>query len=111
LKSILLIIIIYRPKGKAFVFYIPKKSISLNDVLLISVDIPSNLLGIVADSSGIDKCPVNLPIHVSHLFLKKHVVPIQFIVVCVNHLVVVLEKFVLFFQMLCSSLFFVELLL
>jgi len=95
----------------ALLFYIPKKSISLNNVLLISMDIPSNLLGIVADSSSIDKYSVNLPIHVSHLFLKEHVVPIQFIVVCGNHLVVVLEKFVILFQMLCSSLFFVELLL
>ena len=44
LKSSLLIIIIYMEKGKAFVFYVSKKIISLNHALLILVDIPSNLI-------------------------------------------------------------------
>jgi hypothetical protein len=67
LKASLCIIIVYREKGKAFVFSIPKKSISLSHALLILMDIPSNLLGIMVDSSGIEKGSVNLLIHVYHL--------------------------------------------
>jgi hypothetical protein len=111
LKTSLLIIIVYKEKGKAFIFYNPKKSISPNHTLLISMDIPSNLLDIVVDSSGIDKGLINLLIHVSHLLQEKHVVPIQLIVVGVNYLIVVLEQSVLFFQMFCFGLFFVERLL
>jgi hypothetical protein len=54
-------------KIKAFVFYLPKKNISLSHALLISMDISSNLPGIVVDSSGIDGALVNLLIPVSHL--------------------------------------------
>jgi hypothetical protein len=54
-------------KSKAFVFYVPKKNISLSHALLISMDISSNLPGIVVDSSGIDGALVNLLIPVSHL--------------------------------------------
>jgi hypothetical protein len=74
------------------------------------VDIPSNLLGIVADSSGIDKGLVNMLIHVSHLLQEEHVVLIQLIVVGVNHLVVALEQFIFFLQMICLGFFFIELL-
>jgi len=56
-----------KKKGKAFVFYIPKKSISLSHALLILIDIFSNVLGIVVDSLGMDRGSVNLIIHVSHL--------------------------------------------
>jgi malate synthase len=56
-----------KKKGKAFVFYVPKKSISLSHALLILIDIFSNVLGIVADSLGMDRGSVNLIIHVSHL--------------------------------------------
>jgi hypothetical protein len=61
------------------------------------MDIPSNLLGIIADSLGIDRGSVNLLIHISYLFQEEHVVHIQLIVIGVNHLVMVLEQFVLFF--------------
>jgi hypothetical protein len=84
-------------KGKAYVFYVSKKSISLNHALLLLVDIPSNLPGIVADSSGIDKGLVKLLIHVSYLFQEEHVVLIQLIIIGFNHLVMVLEQFVLLF--------------
>jgi hypothetical protein len=90
LKTNLFIIIVYRVKGKTFIFYVPKKNIDLNHALLISMDIPSNLLGIVTDSSGINRGSVNLLIHVSYLLQEYHVVPIQLIVVGVNHLVVYL---------------------
>jgi hypothetical protein len=76
LKASLLIIIIYKEKGKAFIFYVFKKNISLSHTLLISVDIISNLLGIMADSLGIDKGSVNLFIHFSYLLQEEHVVPI-----------------------------------
>jgi len=66
-ETSLLIIIVYKKKGKTFVFYVPNKNISLSHALLISMDIPSNLSGIVADSSGINRGSVNLLIHVSHL--------------------------------------------
>jgi hypothetical protein len=65
---LIIIIIVYREKGKYFIFYIPKKRISLSHALLKSVDIPSNFLGIMVDSPGIDRGSVNLLIHVSHLF-------------------------------------------
>jgi hypothetical protein len=74
LKSSLLIIIIYKEKGKAFIFYVLKKSISLNHALLTSMDIPFNLSGIVADFLGINKDPFNLLIHVSHLLEEELVV-------------------------------------
>ena len=96
-------------KGKVFVFYVPKKGISLSHVLLISMDIFSNLLGIIADSSSIDRGLINLLIHVSHILREEYVVPIQLIIVGVNYLVVALEQFVLFFQMFCLGLFFLEL--
>jgi hypothetical protein len=64
----------------------------------------------VADSSGIDKGLVNMINHVSHLLQEDYVVLIQLIVVGVNHLVVALEQFVLFLQMICLGLFFIELL-
>jgi len=84
---------------KTFVFYVPNKSISLSHALLISMDIPSNLSSIVADSSGINRGSVNLLIHVSHLFQEEHIISIQLIFVSVNLLVVVLEQSALFFQM------------
>jgi len=84
-------------KGKAFVFYVFKKSISHSHALLLLVDIPSNFPGIVANSSGIDKGLVNFLIHVSYLFQEEHVVPIQLIIIGSKHLVMVLEQFVLLF--------------
>jgi hypothetical protein len=96
-------------KGKVFVFYVPKKGISLSHALLISMDIFSNLLGIIADSSSIDRGLINLLIHVSHILREEYVVPIQLIIVGVNYLVVALEQSVLFFQMFCLGLFFLEL--
>jgi hypothetical protein len=67
LKASLLIIIIYREKGKTFVFYVPKKIIGLSRALLISMDIPSNLPGIVVDFLGTDRGSITLFIHVSFL--------------------------------------------
>jgi hypothetical protein len=61
-------------------------------------------------SFSTDKGSANLLIHVSHIFQEEHVVPIQLIVVGVNHLVVMLKQFVLFFQMLYLSIFFIDLL-
>jgi amino acid permease len=95
-------------KGKVFVFYVPKKGISLSHALLISMDIFSNLPGIIADSSSIDRGLINLLIHVSHILREEYVVPIQLIIIGVNYLVVALEQFVLFFQMFCLGLFFLE---
>jgi hypothetical protein len=91
LKASLLIIIVYRKKGKAFIIHIPKKNISLNHALLISVDILSNLLDIMANYLGINKGLINMFIYVSHLLQEEHVVPIQLIIVGVNHLVVTLK--------------------
>ena len=65
----------------------------------------------MANSSSIDKGPVNLLIHVSHFLQEEHIVPIQLIVVSVNHLVVVFKQFFLLFKMLFLGLFFVELFL
>jgi len=57
-------------KGKAFVLYVPKKSISFSHILLISIDFPSNMLAIFADSSGIDKDSINPLIYISHILQK-----------------------------------------
>jgi len=87
----------------------PELGYDISHALLISMDILSNLSGIVADSSGINRGSVNLLIHVSHLLQEEHIISIQLIFVGVNHLVVVLEQSVLFFQSI--GLFFVKLLL
>jgi hypothetical protein len=89
----------------------PELGYDISHALLISMDILSNLSGIVADSSGINRGSVNLLIHVSHLLQEEHIISIQLIFVGVNHLVVVLEQSVLFFQMLCLGLLFVKFLL
>jgi hypothetical protein len=56
---LIIIIIVYREKGKDFILYVAKKRISLSHALLKSVDIPSNILGIMVDSPGIDRGSVN----------------------------------------------------
>jgi hypothetical protein len=89
----MLIIIIYRKRGNTFVFYVPKKSISLNHTWFFLAQTKARLI-----------C-----LFMFLIFFKRNNT-IQLIVVGVNHLVMVLKQFVLFFQMLYLSIFFIDLL-
>ena len=89
----MLIIIIYRKRGNTFVFYVPKKSISLNHAWFL-----------LAQTKARPIC-----LFMFLIFFKRNNT-IQLIVVGVNHLVMVLKQFVLFFQMLYLSIFFIDLL-